>query len=70
MAEHPGKPKKRNKKPYAINKNKYLLDPEYEHLEILLKRYVLKEKRNCLLIYIAMHTGARATEILNIEKKI
>ena len=50
-------------KPYAINKNKFLLDPEYEHLEILLKKYVIKERRNCLLIYVAMYTGARATEI-------
>ena len=55
-------------KPYAINKNKFLLDPEYEHLEILLKKYVIKERRNCLLIYVAMYTGARATEILNILK--
>ncbi len=61
--------KKRGNKPYAINKNKYLLDPEYAHLELLLKRYILKDRRNCLIIYIAMHTGARATEILNIEKE-
>ena len=59
----------RRKKAYAINKNKYLLEPEYDHLEILLKRYILKEKRNCLLLYVAMHTGARASEILNIEKE-
>lgn len=57
------------KKAYAINKNKYLLDPEYEHLEILLKRYVLKDRRNCLLLYVAMYTGARATEILNLKKE-
>lgn len=55
-------------KPYAINKNKFLLDPEYQHLELLLQRYILKERRNCLLIYIAMYTGARATEILNVIK--
>jgi integrase/recombinase XerC len=59
---------KRQQKPYAINKNKYLLDPEFEHLELLLKRYVFKEKRNCLLLYVAMHTGARATEILNLTQ--
>ena len=56
-------------KPYAINKNKYLLDPEYEHLNLLLKRYILKDRRNCLLIYLAMHTGARATEILSLHKE-
>ena len=59
----------RSSKPYAINKNKYLLEPEYQHLELLLKRYIIKEPRNCLLIYIAMYTGARATEILNLEKE-
>ncbi len=59
----------RHSKPYAINKNKFLLDPEYKHLEVLLKRYVLKEPRNCLLLYLAMHTGARATELLNIRKE-
>ncbi len=69
MAEESDKSKRRNKKPYAINKNKYLLDPEFEHLELLLKRYVLKERRNCLLLYVAIYTGARATEILNIEKE-
>lgn len=53
---------------YAINKNKYLLEPEYAHLEILLKRYLFEDKRNCLLLFIAMHTGARAAEILNLRK--
>lgn len=56
-------------KPYAMNKNKYLLDPEYQHLELLLKRYLFQDKRNCLIIYLAMHTGARATEILNLQKE-
>ena len=60
---------KRHQKVYAINKNKYLLDPEYDHLEILLKRYILKDTRNCLLIYLAMHTGARASEILTLKKE-
>ena len=56
-------------KQYAINKNKFLLDPEFEHLNLLLKRYVFQDKRNCLLLYIAMHTGARATEILSLTKE-
>ncbi len=60
---------RRHSKPYAMNKNKFLLDPEYDHLEILLKKYILSDRRNCLLIYLAMHTGARATEILNLKKE-
>lgn len=56
-------------KPYAMNKNKYLLDPEYERLNLLLKRYIIKDQRNCLLLYLAMHTGARAQELLNIQKE-
>lgn len=59
----------RHSKPYAINKNKFLLDPEYEHLELLLKKYIFKDRRNCLLLYVAMYTGARATEILSLEKE-
>ncbi len=55
-------------KPYAINKNKFLLDPEYEHLNLLLKRHVLNDPRNCLILYLALNTGARATEILNLTK--
>lgn len=58
-----------NSKPYAINKNKFLLDPEFDHLNLLLKRYLFQDKRNCLLLYIAIHTGARAQEILNIKKE-
>ena len=54
-------------KVYAINKNKYLSDPEYEKLELLLKRYIFSEKRNCLALLIALHTGARAQEILNMQ---
>jgi integrase len=53
---------------YSLNKNKYLLDPEYNHLEMLLNRYKFKEPRNCLAIFIALKTGARAQEILNLRK--
>lgn len=56
-------------KPYAINKNKYLADPEYDRLLMVLKRYIFEDTRNCLLILVAMHTGARATEILQIHKE-
>jgi integrase/recombinase XerC len=53
---------------YSLNKNKYLLDPEYNHLEMLLSRYKFKEPRNCLAIAIGLKTGARAQEILNLRK--
>ncbi|MCB0367152.1 MAG: site-specific integrase [Bdellovibrionaceae bacterium] len=51
---------------YSLNKNKYLLDPEIQRLEYLLKSHLEKDKRNCLLLFIAIHTGARAQEILNL----
>jgi len=60
-------PQKRHQKRYAINKNKYLLDREVEHLELTLKRYIFKEPRNSLLILLALHTGARAGEILQLK---
>ncbi|MGE0632750.1 MAG: tyrosine-type recombinase/integrase [Pseudobdellovibrionaceae bacterium] len=53
---------------YQINKNKYLLAPEREKLESILDTYVDKNPRDCLLIWMALKTGARAQEILNITK--
>jgi integrase len=53
---------------YALNKNKYLLEPEYQHLEMTLMRYKLKEPRNCLAIMVALKTGGRAQEVLNLRK--
>ena len=53
---------------YSLNKNKYLLDPEYDHLEMLLTRYRREEPRNCLAIHLALKTGARAQELLNVKK--
>lgn len=52
---------------YSLNKNKYLLDPEVQALEYLLKRHQLDELRNCILIWIGLKTGARAQEILNLR---
>lgn len=52
---------------YSLNKNKYLLDPEIESLEYLLKRHQLDDLRNCMLIGVGLKTGARAQEILNIR---
>lgn len=59
--------KKRGVK-YALNKNKYLLQPEVERLEHILTSYIEKNERDCLLIIIALKTGARAQEILNLTK--
>lgn len=53
---------------YALNKNKYLLPPEMENLEKILDRYFEEEPRNCLAIGLALKTGGRAQEILNIRK--
>lgn len=53
---------------YALNKNKYLLDPEFDHLEMTLNRYKFQDMRNCLALFIALYTGARAQEILNLKK--
>jgi integrase len=55
-------------RPYQLNKTKYLLDPEIEQLEHVLDRFIDQFERDCLLIRTALHTGARAQEVLNIEK--
>ena len=54
------------KRRYALNKNKYLLEHEYDRLIHILKSFINKDKRNCVMIYLALFTGARAQEILNI----
>ena len=54
---------------YALNKSKYLLDPEYERLIYILKSFLHKDHRNCILFFLALNTGARAQELLNLEKK-
>ena len=55
-------------RPYQLNKTKYLLDPEIEQLESVLERFGTQFERDCLLLKVALHTGARAQEVLNIEK--
>lgn len=52
---------------YALNKNKYLLDPEYDRLHRLLSDYLEKDRRNALLLFMGLYTGARASEILNLK---
>jgi integrase len=49
---------------YALNKNKYLLDPEVERLERTLATESLEHIRDALLLQLALKTGARASELL------
>lgn len=53
---------------YSLNKNKYLLLPETQRLEKILKDYIDKDTRNCLLLTLALKTGGRAQELLNLNK--
>src|ERR1035438_7261669 len=53
---------------YSLNKTKYLLEPEAELLEQILTRFAEKDRRNVLLIELALKTGARAQELLNINR--
>lgn len=53
---------------YALNKTKYLLDPEVESLKETLNKFSQKDLRNTLLLELALMTGARATELLNLKK--
>ncbi len=53
---------------YQLNKNKYLLSPELEKLNQILQTYQSQDTRNCLLIQLGLKTGARAQELLNIQK--
>ena len=54
---------------YSLNKNKYLLDPEVEELRILFKKFSDSDPRNVSLLRLALETGARATELLNLESR-
>lgn len=54
---------------YSLNKNKYLLDPEAERLEYLLRSHLDRDKRNCVILLLALHTGARAQELLNLRSE-
>lgn len=55
--------------PYQLNKNKYLLQPELERLEKILSDYIDDSARDCIILKLALLTGARATEILNLKKE-
>jgi len=53
---------------YALNKNKYLLDPEVGRLEAVLEKASPADaghnERDALILWLALKTGARASEIL------
>ena len=53
---------------YALNKNKYLLDPELLALENLLRKSVAGDLRDSTLLSLGLATGARAQELLNIRR--
>jgi integrase/recombinase XerC len=59
--------KKRTKVQYALNKNKYLLEPEFDRLIHILNSFRDKDPRNCTLFWTLLHTGARAQEVLNLR---
>ncbi len=52
---------------YSLNKNKYLLPPETAKLRQLITDFSDKDPRNCLLLSLALRTGGRAQELLNIQ---
>ncbi|GIL21285.1 MAG: hypothetical protein BroJett041_23990 [Candidatus Jettenia caeni] len=53
---------------YSLNKNKYLLPPESDRLRKIINDYIMTDTRNCLLLSLGIRTGARAQELLNIQK--
>ena len=53
---------------YSLNKKKYLLEPELEKLNSLLDTHIHDDLRNCILLKLALKTGARAQELLNLKK--
>lgn len=53
---------------YQLNKNKYLLPPEVDRLEKILDTFRLTDPRNYFLLTLALRTGGRAQEVLNLRK--
>jgi len=52
---------------YQLNKSKYLLQNELVELKRILGLFREKDLRNTLLIEVALNSGARASELLNIK---
>ncbi len=53
---------------YALNKNKYLLDPEVDHLDRVLGSARETDPRDTLMLELGLKTGARALELLSLRK--
>lgn len=53
---------------YFITKAKFLSSEEYTRLDQDLAESLPKDFRNVVMLWTAMHTGARASEVLNIKK--
>jgi site-specific recombinase XerD len=53
---------------YSLNKNKYLLPPEAERLRKIVEDFKDSDPRNCLMLSLGLRTGARAQELLNLQK--
>lgn len=51
---------------YELTKNKYLLDSEQSALVATLEKFKDTDPRDTTLLWLALHTGGRAQEILNI----
>lgn len=54
-------------KRYELTKQKYLSDEELAALNQILMKYADISPRDCTLIWLALYTGARAQEVLNIQ---
>lgn len=54
---------------YRLTKEKYLNDVEQEALHQTLTKFKDREPRNTALIWLALHTGARASELLALTPK-
>lgn len=52
---------------YQLNKSKYLIDSELSELKRVLSLFKKTDARNTCLIELALSTGARASELLNLR---
>lgn len=53
---------------YALNKNKYLLPDELSRLRKIIESFREQDRRNTLILEMALQTGARAQELLNLKR--
>lgn len=57
------------KRKYSLNSNKFLSTDEFDHLNRLCRKNLVgSSQRDALILLIAMNTGARASELLNIKR--